>query len=70
VEKVSFLSRWRNLGGSVEPADMDNGETWTDVQKYSCTEVQMYKSTVAQTNVALERMVAVGFRKRDPSLNY
>ncbi len=54
---------------------MNNGESWreyrsTDVQKYRCTEVQAYRSTVVQTNVAIERMVAVGFRKRDPSLNY
>ncbi len=42
----------------------------TDVQKYRSTEVQWYRSTVIQTNVAIERMVAVGFRKRDPSLNY
>jgi hypothetical protein len=45
-------------------------ENHGDVQKYSCTEVQWYRSTVAQTNVAIDRMVAVGFRKRDPSLNY
>jgi hypothetical protein len=42
----------------------------TDVQTYRRTEVQWYRSKVAQTNVAIERMVAVGFRKRDPSLNY
>jgi hypothetical protein len=40
------------------------------VQKYRCTAVQTYRSTIVQTNVAIERMVAVGFRKRDPSLNY
>jgi hypothetical protein len=40
------------------------------VQKYRCTDVQKDRSTVVQTNVAIERMVAVGFRKRDPSLNY
>jgi hypothetical protein len=40
------------------------------VQMYRCTEVQMHRRTVVQTNVAIERMVAVGFRKRDPSLNY
>ncbi len=42
----------------------------TDVRTYRSTEVQWYRSTVVQTNVAIERMVAVGFRKRDPSLNY
>jgi hypothetical protein len=48
------------------------------VQKYGCTDVQPYRSTVVQpysctavqTNIAIERMLAVGFRKRDPSLNY
>jgi hypothetical protein len=45
-------------------------ENHGDVQKYRRTEVQWYRSTVAQTNDAIERMVAVGFRKRDPSLNY
>ena len=42
----------------------------TDVQMYGSTDVQWYRSTVAQIHVAIERMVAVGFRKRDPSLNY
>jgi hypothetical protein len=42
----------------------------TEVQTYSCTEVQTYRNTDVQTNVAIERMVAVGFTKRDPSLNY
>ncbi len=43
-------------------------EQWRTMERR--TEVQMYRSTVAQTNVAIERMVAVGFRKRDTSLNY
>ncbi len=42
----------------------------TDVQAYRHTEEQRYRSTVVQIHVAIERMVAVGFRKRDPSLNY
>jgi hypothetical protein len=42
----------------------------TEVQTYRRTDVQWYRSTVVQTHVAIERMVAVGFRKRDPSLNY
>jgi hypothetical protein len=42
----------------------------TDVQMYGRTDVQWYRSTVVQIHVAIERMVAVGFRKRDPSLNY
>ncbi len=42
----------------------------TVVQQYRSTEVQTYRSTDVQTNVAIERMVAVGFTKRDPSLNY
>jgi hypothetical protein len=42
----------------------------TEVQTYISTEVQTYRSTDVQTNVAIERMVAVGFTKRDPSLNY
>jgi hypothetical protein len=42
----------------------------TDVQTYRSTNVQKYRSTVVQIHVAIERMVAVGFRKRDPSLNY
>ena len=56
----------------MEPADILDGESWrrTDLQMYRCTVVQGYRSTVVQTNVAIERMVAVGFRKRDPSLNY
>jgi hypothetical protein len=60
------------LENSGEPADMTDGESWrcTEVQTYRCTEVQWYRSTVVQSNVAIERMVAVGFRKRDPSLNY
>ena len=41
-----------------------------DVRKYRRTDVQWYRSTVVQIHVAIERMVAVGFRKRDPSLNY
>ncbi len=41
-----------------------------DVQTYRRTDVQWYRSTVVQIHVAIERMVAVGFRKRDPSLNY
>ncbi len=54
---------------------MNNGESWreyrsTDVQKNKSTDVQMYSCTVVQTNVAIERMVAVGLTKRDPSLNY
>ena len=52
------------LENSVEPADILDGEAW------SCTDVQWYRSTVVQIHVAIERMVAVGFRKRDPSLNY
>jgi hypothetical protein len=32
----------------------------TEVQKYRSAEVQMYRSTDVQTNVAIERMVAVG----------
>ncbi len=60
------------LENSVEPADMPDGESWrcTEVQTYRRIEVQWYRSTVVQSNVAIERMVAVGFRKRDPSLNY
>jgi hypothetical protein len=60
------------LENSVEPADRLDGESWrcTEVQTYRSTEVQMYSSTVVQIHVAIERMVAVGFRKRDPSLNY
>ena len=46
---------------------MENRE---DVQMYRRTDVQWYRSTVVQIHVAIERMVAVGFRKRDPSLNY
>ena len=42
----------------------------TVVQTYRRTDVQWYRSTVIQIYVAIERMVAVGFRKRDPSLNY
>ncbi len=42
----------------------------TDVQTYRSTDVQWYRSIVVQIHVAIERMVAVGFRKRDPSLNY
>ncbi len=59
------------LENSVEPADTVNGESWrcTEVQ-YRRTGVQTYRSTVVQIHVAIERMVAVGFRKRDPSLNY
>jgi hypothetical protein len=45
-------------------------ENHGDVQTYRHTDVQTYRSTVVQINVAIERMVAVGFRKRDPSLNY
>jgi hypothetical protein len=52
------------LENSVESADTVNGESWRR------TEVQWYSSTVVQIYVAIERMVAVGFRKRDPSLNY
>ncbi len=40
---------------------MENHGESTDVQK-----VQMHRSTVVQTNVAIEMMVAVGFRKRGP----
>ncbi len=60
------------LENSVESADTVNGEPWrrTEVQTYRCTEVQWYRSTVVQIHVAIERMVAVGFRKRGPSLNY
>ncbi len=60
------------LENSVEPADTMNGEAWrcTEVQTYRRTEVQWYRSTVVQIQVAIERVVAVGFRKRDPSLNY
>ena len=60
------------LENSVESADTVNGEPWrcTEVQTYRRTEVQWYRSTVVQIHVAIERMVAVGFRKRDPSLNY
>ncbi len=60
------------LVNSVEPANLIDGESWrcTEVQMYRSTEVQWYRSTVVQINVATERMVAVGFRKRDPSLNY
>jgi hypothetical protein len=42
-------------------------ENHGDVRKYRRTEVQRYSSTVVQIHVAIERMVAVGFRKRDPS---
>ncbi len=52
------------LENSVEPADRLDGELWRS------TEVRMYRSTVVQIHVPIERMVAVGFRKRDPSLNY
>ncbi len=60
------------LENSVEPADMTDGESWrsTEVQTYRRTDVQKYRSTAIQIHVAIERMVAVGFRKRDPSLNY
>jgi hypothetical protein len=60
------------LENSVEPADPLDGESWrsTDVQTYRRTDVQWYRSTVVQIHVVIERMVAVGFRKRDPSLNY
>jgi hypothetical protein len=60
------------LENSVEPADRLDGESWrrTKVQTYRSTDVQWYRSTVVQIHVAIERMVAVGFRKRDPSLNY
>ncbi len=59
------------LENSVEPADRLDGESWkcTEVQTYRSTEVRRYRSTVVQIHVAIERMVAVGFRKRDPSLN-
>jgi hypothetical protein len=40
------------------------------VQMYRRTVVQLYRHTEVQTNVAIERMVAVSFTKRDPSLNY
>ncbi len=60
------------LENSVEPADMLDGKSWrcTEVQTYRRTDVQWYRSTVVQIHVAIERMVAVGFRKRDPSLIY
>jgi hypothetical protein len=45
-------------------------ETHGDVRKCRRTDVQKYRSTVVKIHVAIERMVAVGFRKRDPSLNY
>ncbi len=62
------------LENSVEPADMTDGNHG-DVRKYRrtdyrSTKVQRYRSTVVQIHVAIERMVAVGFRKRGPSLNY
>ncbi len=41
---------------------MANGDPVEGVQKYRCTGVQK--------NVAIERMVAVGLTKRDPSLYY
>jgi hypothetical protein len=58
------------LENSVEPADMLDGESWrcTGVQTYRRTDVQKYSCT--DTCCYIERMVAVGFRKRDPSLNY
>ncbi len=40
----------------------------TDVQTYRRTDVQWYRSTVVQIHVDIERMVAVGFRKRGPKL--
>ncbi len=42
----------------------------TVVQTYRRTDVQWYRSIVVQIHIAIERVVAVGFRKRDPSLNY
>ncbi len=60
------------LENSVEPADRLDGESWgcTEVQTYRRTDVHWYRSTSVQIHVAIKRMVAVGFRKRDPSLNY
>jgi hypothetical protein len=42
----------------------------TDVQKYRRTEVHMYRCTDVQKNVAIERMVADGLAKRGPYLYY
>ncbi len=46
------------LENSGEPADRLGGES------YRRTDVQWYRSTVVQIHVAIERMVAVGFRKK------
>ncbi len=61
--------------GRLSGASGHEREAWreyrsTDVPTYRSTDVQTYRSTVVQTNVAIKRMVAVGFRKRGPSLNY
>jgi hypothetical protein len=56
VEKLSLLEKAGRLSGA------SGHEQWRTVETY--------RSTVAQTNFAIERMVADGFRKRDPSLNY
>ncbi len=44
--------------------DIWRGYRSTVVQKYSCTDIQMYRCTEVQENVAIKRMVAVGFTKK------
>jgi hypothetical protein len=72
VETPSLLEKAGELSGAIRHGEWRIMEMYgsTDVQTYSCTEVLRYRSTVVQIHVAIERMVAVGFRKRDPSLNY